>query len=526
MARPVIEVVPSGAFDLRRRLFAALADALEVDIAAGPLPSSQTSGRVIFGDDVGELQVPTLHLVESAILPGATAAVHFSESIEVPAAFRGWDLADRSLAHAAALEGAGQATVLARVADRPVWTTEHRNGIRLDRAAVAPEELADSETLLARFTPEDFFGLLPLVQFLRTIDRPDVWSTAPLTASFIMDDPNLRSQRYGYLDFAELARQPFHTSVSTIPLDGWFIRPGVAELFRSHPEALSLMIHGNNHTLHELDDGREDEARLRMLAQSLNRARTIASRAGVPIAEVMAAPHGRCSEESARDMASIGYESLCISRPYPWLQKPPSTAPLAGWFPTDTSTPLPVLPRIPISAPHVVLPLRAFLGQPIIVYGHHWDLANHPDILQTWADDIARVGDVRWESVGAISRRMYSWRTEGDAVLVRPHTRVVDVDLPEATSQLIVEAPRGPGYELVELVSPGSGVTTRRRSEAEFGLGEGASVTIRLVAEGAIDPGRVPAPGPRPWPVIRRALTEARDRSQPGRDAVRERVRR
>jgi hypothetical protein len=224
-------------------------------------------------------------------------------------------------------------------------------------------------------------------------------------------------------------------------------------------------------------------------------------------------------------MASIGYESLCISRPFPWLQKPPGTVPLAGWFPADTSGPQPVLPRIPISAPRGLLPLRAFLRQPIIVYGHHWDLADQPDLLHKWADDIARLGDVAWTSVGAISRRMYSWRTDGDTVLVRPHTRVVDVDLPEAARRVFVEAPQVPGYELVETESQGSVVTTRRRSEAEFSPGEGDSITIRLVPEEAIDPRRVPAPGLRPWPVIRRVLTEVRDRSQPQRDALRDRVR-
>jgi hypothetical protein len=343
-------------------------------------------------------------------------------------------------------------------------------------------------------------------------------------ASFIMDDPNLGSERYGYIDFAELADQPFHTSVSTIPLDGWHVRSSVADLFRSHPETLSLLVHGNNHTLHELDDGRGDEARLRMLAQSLRRARSMAARAGVRVAEVMAAPHGRCSEESARDMALIGYESLCISRTFPWLEKPPGDRPLAGWFPADVSSPTPVLPRIPISTGPNVLPLRAYLGQPIIVYGHHWDLADRPDLLHRWAGDIARLGDVTWTSVGAISRRMFSSRVDGDAMIVRPLTRVVDVDVPDSAGRVIVEAPPGPGYEQVE-IDRGAGVTTMPRGEADFIVGESRSVRIRLVADGAIDPLRVASPTPRPWPLLRRILTEARDRSQPRRDLLRQRLR-
>ena len=222
-------------------------------------------------------------------------------------------------------------------------------------------------------------------------------------------------------------------------------------------------------------------------------------------------------------MALIGYESLCISRTFPWLDKPPGDHPLAGWFPADVSSPTPVLPRIPISARSDTLPLRAYLGQPIIVYGHHWDLGDRPDLLHTWAGDIARLGDVTWTSVGAISRRMFSSRAYRDTLIVRPHTRVVDVDVPDSANRVVVDAPPGPGYERVE-IEHGAGVTTMPRGEADLVVGESRSIRIRLIADGAIDPLQVASPTPRPWPLLRRMLTEARDRSQPRRDLLRKRL--
>ncbi len=519
MARPIVEIVPAVALDVRRRLFAALSEALDLDFSTPGSTPAVAAGRVLIDEDPGNIDLPTLVLGAARGLPGSDPMVQFADSDAVPEPLRGWSIPDDAIGMAHTLESVGQATVLARVSGRPVWTSEQQDGVRLDRAALVPAELGDADTLLGRWAPQSYFDLLPLVHFFRSLDRTDAWSQPPLMASFIMDDPNLRSERYGYIDFLELAEQGFHTSVSTIPLDGWHIRSRVAELFRSHPDTLSLLIHGNNHTLHELEDGRGDEARLRMLAQALRRARSVAARAGVAVAEVMAAPHGRCSEESARDMALIGYESLCISRPFPWLDKPPGDHPLAGWCPADASTPTPVLPRIPISARPDALPLRAYLGQPIIVYGHHWDLADQPDLLHRWAGDIARLGDVTWASVGEISRRMFSWRANGDALIVRPHTRVVEVDLPDFINRITVDAPPGPGYELVE-IDHGARLTTMPRDEADSVVSEGRSLTIRLVAEDAIAADQVPDPLWRPWPIMRRLLTEARDRSQPRRDAL------
>lgn len=519
MARPCVEIVPSAALDGRKRLFAALSEALNLDFITPGSSGRAVVGRIWIDEEPWIADVPTLVLGAARGRPGSSPMVQFSRHDGVPEPFRGWSISDDTIEGAPTLDVGDRATVLAGVSGLPVWTIEDPEGVGLERAVLVPEELGESATLLSRFAPRGYFDLLPLLHFGRSLHRSDVWSPPPILASFIMDDPNLRSERYGYIDFPELAKQRFHTSVSTIPLDGWYIRPGVAELFRSHPDTLSLLVHGNNHTLHELEDGRGDEARLAMLAQALRRSRSVAARAGVPVAEVMAAPHGRCSEESAVDMGRIGYESLCISRPYPWLESPPGDTPLAGWLPADTSTPTPVLPRIPISAHPEVMPFRAFLGQPIIVYGHHWDLAGRPDLLHRWADDIARLGDVTWSSVGAISRRMFSSRHDSDRLIVRPHTRVIQVEVPESVIRLVVVAPPGPGYERVEVGLGGRRVESPR-DEADFEVGDQRVGTVRLVAEDGIAADQVSAPRWAPWPVIRRLLTEARDRSQPRRDAL------
>jgi hypothetical protein len=342
-----------------------------------------------------------------------------------------------------------------------------------------------------------------------------------------MDDPNLRSVRYGSIDFEEIARggSGFHLAVAMIPIDGSLFSRKASHLFRTHPDELFLLMHGNNHTRNELGDGRGLQARLEMIAQALRRVERFEARSGVPVARVMAAPHGRCSEEVATDMTRLGLESLCITRPFPWLDRPPSASPLAGWFPADTSIPMPVVERMPLTRESEELPMRAFLGQPIILYGHHWDLGADPGLLVDWTEQVSRLGEVSWASVGDISRGLVSWRSDGETFSVRPHTRRVDIQVPPGVSKLRVEG-GGVGYESA-VVRAGPGATTAVSlldGVGEVSIPHGTtSVHVQMQSGAVIDPERIGAPRWTPWPITRRLLSEARDRTQPWVDARRQR---
>jgi hypothetical protein len=417
-----------------------------------------------------------------------------------------------------------QAVTLADVGGLPVWTTEPRAGARLDHAALVPEELGPDETLRSRIVPGRFFGLLPLVAFVRSLDRADVWHRPPVRASFLMDDPNLHSLRYGYIDFERLAKDGastgFHLSVATIPLDGWFVSERAAHIFKTHPDRLSLLIHGNNHSRRELADGRGQKRRLEMIAQALRRVRRFEARWGISVASVMTAPHGECSEEVAWDMTRLGLESLCITRPFPWLDRPPSGMPLAGWFPADSSTPMPVIERLPLSRRPEEIPLRAFLGQPIVLYGHHWDVGLQPGLLAGWAEHVARLHEVSWAPMGAISRGLVSWRSQDETLWVRPHTRLVDIEAPAGISRLVVDG-GGAGYEMA-VVSDGTGVETAVALSDRAGVPVSDSptrLTIRMESQQVVNPNEIANPRWSPWPMTRRLLSEARDRTRPWTDA-------
>jgi hypothetical protein len=89
----------------------------------------------------------------------------------------------------------------------------------------------------------------------------------------------------------------------------------------------------------------------------------------------------------------------------PWLARPREAGPLAAWGPVDlVAGGLPVLLRGQFDHPREDLVLRAFLGQPLILYGHHDLLAHGPDTLAEAAAQIERLGQVRWCSLAAIAR--------------------------------------------------------------------------------------------------------------------------
>jgi len=57
-----------------------------------------------------------------------------------------------------------------------------------------------------------------------------------------------------------------------------------------------------------------------------------------------------------------------------------------------------VIPRIPLTSSDADLALRAFLGHPLIVYGHHEDVAAGLEPLADVAARVNRLGDVRWDA--------------------------------------------------------------------------------------------------------------------------------
>jgi hypothetical protein len=329
----------------------------------------------------------------------------------------------------------------------------------------------------------------------------------------VLDDPNLHTGRYGFVRFEQLARAAaghhYHVSMAMAPLDGWFAQRGTTRLFREHRPNLSIAIHGNDHLFREMAQARTPELSTRLLAQSLRRSAAFEGRTGVQVCRVMVPPHDSCSELSARHMLRVGFEGLCLYGSYPrffrgagggmqTITRPRD--PLAGWFPADlTAVAPPVLLRFALESPPDDLPLRAFLGQPLIIGGHHQDLANGPEALTEAARQLNTMGDIRWMSLSDIANSSFSTCRDGDTLRVRMFSRRVQLDVPEGVGRVVIENPRLETIRELELVS---------------GAGSGR-IEIRITPRDTLSPVTIAAPAWSARPYVRRLATEGRDRTAP-----------
>jgi hypothetical protein len=428
---------------------------------------------------------------------------------------------DPAAASAAPLRPAEGAAVLASGSGGPLWI---REGGR-DRVAVAPEPLEPGAPLLGLLSPERWLSLLPLLHFLREVAAPLTWAPPPLRATFLVDDPNLHRPRYGYVSYPELVEHAdehgYHVAFAMVPIDGWRAHPAAARLFRERGDRLSLVVHGNDHLKRELARPRGEAETLAMLAQARRRMDAFERRAGVTVARVMTPPHGACSRETMVELPRLGFEAACVSRPFPWLNGPPPGRTLAAWEPaTFVTAGTPVVPRIPIAQAAAELPLRAFLDQPLVVYGHHEDFAGGLDLLADLAGRVNGLGEVRWEGLTGICRSNYATRAEDGVLALRAYSRRMDVRAPDGVEAVRVEvaAPEEPpawdgavlGGERRELREAGETWTTDR-----VPLGGRGRVEVALPHPAPVDPAAAPRRRTGPWPVARRVLVEARDRVAP-----------
>ena len=494
-----VAVRPAAALAARPRLFAALADALGVRFVA----DGAADGVLAFGGGgLDGVSVPALAVCGDGVHEQGAEDLQLCATDGVDRRLHGVVLA----AHGAAppLDGPGQ--VLARSRAGVRWVREGQ----VQRVAATLTELGPQQTLRDALG----LGLVAVVQFLRSLTgRGD---PEPVRATILFDDPNLRWRSYGFIDYERLADHAdahgYHAGMAMIPLDTWLPNAATAALFRRRAERLSLVLHGNDHVSRELLRTAEPGAALALAAQALRRVERFEARTGVPVGRVMTPPHGMCSEGMVRALGALGYDALCAIHPLPWTEHPPPDRPLAGWDPADFAGGCAVIPRVPLPEPAAALALRAFLGHPIVLYGHHGDVAGGLEPLADAAARVARLGDVRWMSLGDIAAGNHALRVDGDTAVVTAYARRLRVDVPAGVRRLTVAAPRGAGDALTGFSAGGGGPV----AFGAFAAVAGDTVAeLRLTGAVATDPSAVAPPAWRPWPVLRRLATETRDRAQP-----------
>jgi hypothetical protein len=527
-----VGVTPAEQLESRPRLFAALEAALPVRFegrmadALGGLDALLVLGEAEPATVTSPARLPSLTLaLPEPTDPGkALDNIHTAED-GLDSRLHGAILPDAwigaALQQAAVNHGADGATVLATCDGTPTWARRAAN----ETALLIPAELGRREALRERLCDGRSAALLPLLHFLRAQTEAIRWQSPAARASLLFDDPNLHWPSYGFVKLAELgahAREhDYHVALATVPLDAWFAHPAALRALRESDGAISLLVHGNDHDGGELGKVATEADAISLAAQALRRVEAFCRRTGVAVDRVMVPPHEACSQATLSGLRRCGFAAITMTRPYPWVEfephswlaRPEDTGALVGWGPAEFVEGVPVLLRHPIAGRSTAeLTLRAFLDQPLILYGHHEDALGGPGALLETVEEVNRIGATRWCSLKEIAATSFETRRDGSRLAIRLLTRKARIEIPAEIDELTVELPAvgiEPGLQMLgvggEAVNPGEPLTVE----------PGNSLEITLSPLDAIDPAAVPAPRRRPLAVARRLASEGRDRLRP-----------
>ena len=518
-----------------RRMFAALSELFDVRFEERALVnSSQRTDALIFTfldremfSRMVDYTVPCFAVLsesgQSALdKPGL---MEFARHPAVPAVLAGRQVRATGRAGSCGLPAWLQgATPLASKGGIPTWTIKELAGRRFHFVTENIPELSDDEPVFLHFDGNQFPSVLPLLAFLREVSEDPRWQAPPLQACFMFDDPNLHWRTYGFIDYPELVthakRYNYHVAFATIPLDGWFVHAPTATLFKENPAALSLLMHGNDHVSEELARVMETSRGAATLRLALKRIQRMERFSQVQVSRVMAPPHGACSEQTLEQMALAGYDGACISRgSLRRYNRHASWIRTVGMRPCDVIRGLTVVPRFRISGDcHNSILTAAFLRQPIVPVGHHRDLAEGPELLSDLAQYVNSLGIVQWGNMTSILRSQYSLMHDRRILRLRMHTKQAEIVIPQGVDRIIVERPWLVEEANESLTLCGTGIdpySTNIGNEEPFAVLPGRRVHIIS--------GLLSSPlgddllqfRPRPWPIVRRVMTEVRDRITP-----------
>jgi hypothetical protein len=526
-----VGVTPAQQLESRPRLFAALEAALPVRFEGRPPDVfGGIDSLLLLGDGnstpvAAPAGLPSLKLtLPEPCDPGrALDSLYAKEGIDPR--LHGAALPDKWTDSVLGQTGAGLSsggtTVLATCNGTPTWT---RSG-ESEATLLIPAELGPREALRERLCEGRSAALLPLLHFLRARTETVRWQPPAARASLLFDDPNLHWPSYGFVKLAELgahAREhEYHVALATVPLDAWFAHPAALKALRESDGAISLLVHGNDHDGGELGRVRTEATAVSLAAQALRRVEAFGRRTGVAVDRVMVPPHEACSQAILGGLRRCGFEAITMTRPYPWVEfephswlaRPEEAGALVGWGPAEFVEGVPVLLRHPIAGRSAAeLALRAFLDQPLILYGHHEDALGGPEALLEAVEEVNQLGPTRWCSLREIAATSFETRQEGSRMAIRLLTRRARIEVPDGVDELTLQLP-GVGLEADrqalriagENANPGEPLSVE----------PGSSLEITLAPVDVLNPGAVPAPRRRPLALARRLASEGRDRLQP-----------
>ena len=364
-------------------------------------------------------------------------SIRFTQSKLLDQRLRG-----RCLKHEPILGYAGLRTepgdeVIAYYGSSPAWVIRNRENVLNHLVSVPLPMLAAGEMPFRHLRDMRFFPLLALLHFLREVTKGSGWKNPPLRACLMLDDPNLHWPSYGFLRYGKLIEEArarrFHVAFATVPLDAWGAHPRAVESFREHSDQFSLLVHGNDHSKHELSQSREQQSYLRLAAQSLRRVDRLEKTTGLHVARVMAPPHGALASSCLTALLAAGFEGACASTGDLREFSSDLLGPTFGLRPAEISAgSAPVIPRFRLDAScEGAIVISAFLDRPIVPVGHHHTAAGGLELLIHTAEIINSFGEVLWGSPEMMLRSNFRSFQEDEILWVEPYSCRIELTVPE-----------------------------------------------------------------------------------------------
>jgi hypothetical protein len=466
----------------------------------------------------------TIHS-EELIPCGQSQKIEFSKSQALPSLLRGRQIkTDEAVKLMALPPELKNLEIIASKAGYPVWALQESENCQHHYVATTTPELNDNEPLFRFFNGRQFLHLLPFLLFLRSLTEDRRWEPPPLQACFMFDDPNLHWPTYGFIKYSEMVQHAkmfrYHTSIATIPLDTWFVHTPTASIFKENRQEISLLIHGNDHISKELARLHSDDERNLILWQALKRIEDFERGSGVEVSRVMAPPHGACNERFLAGLSNLGFEAACISRgslhSYNSNAKWLSTL---GMSPSDIIEGLTVFPRFPLSKScHNSILIAALLHQPIIPVGHHQDVSAGLGILDDLSAFINSMGDINWANMTGISRSNFARMISGRTLQVKMFAKRIEVNVFEGIDSIRVERSwleEVDSEPLTWRALEDSAEWKQHRLDEIIPVSPGQKIEIISNPTSCQAMNNSQVRKLRIWPMVRRQLTEVRDRVAP-----------
>ncbi|HEY3490794.1 MAG TPA: hypothetical protein VGK27_11835 [Candidatus Deferrimicrobiaceae bacterium] len=290
-----------------------------------------------------------------------------------------------------------------------------------------------------------FIELAPFLLFIKSSLPERVWCAPRKLANFTIDDPWL-IEPYGHLNYHRLLREMdsagFHTTIAFVPWNYERNQEDVISIFKQRSDRFSLCIHGNNHDHREFGmkgDESNSEKSVRLareefnIQQAIARMESMRKRIGISYDRVMVFPHGIASRETLGLLQKYNLLSTfnVYNQPLGHDRSSSTSDILRAWIPTAGS--FPSIRRHPpiedISAnladqegpfsvgwtdPRIVA-IELFLENPLIFYSHQDYFENGIGRFNHTANFVNKLApEIRWSSLGEISRYLYIQRMRAD----------------------------------------------------------------------------------------------------------------